>query len=107
MAVGWFAYTRLTGSSDSPSSIAVLPFKPLDANSRDESLEFGMAETLITRLSNLQNIVVRPIGSVRKFTDPAHDPVKAGEELQTEVVLDGSIQKSGERVRVTTRPRRC
>jgi DNA-binding winged helix-turn-helix (wHTH) protein/TolB-like protein/Flp pilus assembly protein TadD len=102
-AAGWIAYTRFARANDSLSTIAVLPFKPLDANSRDESLEFGMAETLITRLSNLRNIVVRPIGSVRKFTDPSHDPVKAGEELQTDVVLDGSIQKSGDRVRVTTR----
>ena len=102
-AIGWYVYTRVAPTSNKPSSIAVLPFKPLDASSRDESLEFGMAETLITRLSNLRNVVVRPIGSVRKFTDPAHDAVKAGEELQTDVVLDGSIQKSGDRVRVTTR----
>lgn len=101
-AGAWFAFSR-RDSIRTPSSIAVLPFKPLDAGSRDESLELGMAETLITRLSNLHDVVVRPIGSVRKFTDPTHDPVKAGEELQTEAVLDGSIQKAGDRVRVTAR----
>ena len=100
---GWFAYTRVARTNDSPSAIAVLPFKPLDAESRDESLELGMAETLITRLSNLREIVVRPIGSVRKFTDPSGDPVKAGEQLQVSSVLDGSIQKSGDRIRVTVR----
>ena len=47
-------------------SIAVLPFKPLVGGSRDESLELGMAETLITRLSSLREITVRPTSSDRK-----------------------------------------
>ncbi len=38
-------------------SIAVLPFKPIDADSGDESLEMGMAATLITRLSNLRQVL--------------------------------------------------
>ncbi len=98
----WYALTDRTISTK-PSSIAVLPFKPLDAGSRDESLELGMAATLITRLSNLHDVVVRPMGSARKFTDPSQDPVKAGQELQTDAVLDGSIQKAGDRVRVNVR----
>lgn len=84
-------------------SIAVLPFKPLNADSRNESLEMGMAETLITRLSNLKQIVVRPMSAVRKYTNLQQDPVQAGREIQAEAVLDGSIQKAGERVRVTVR----
>ena len=101
-AIIWFAFTK-ADSSNAPATVAVLPFKPLDSESRDESLELGMAATLITRLSNLRNVVVRPIGSSRKFTDPAQDPIKAGQELQTEAVLDGSIQKVGDRIRVTAR----
>src|SRR5262249_31022648 len=46
-------------------SIAVLPFKPLVPESRDEALELGMADTLITKLSNGTKIIVRPISSVR------------------------------------------
>ncbi len=84
-------------------TIAVLPFKPLSTESRDESLELGMAETLITRLSNVRQLVVRPVGAVRKYADPSQDPVNAGRELQTEAVLDGSIQKAGDRIRVTAR----
>lgn len=84
-------------------SIAVLPFKPLNADSRDESLEMGMAETLIARLSNLRQIVVRPMSAVRKYSDLQQDPVKAGQEIQAQAVLDGSIQKVGDRIRVTVR----
>jgi DNA-binding winged helix-turn-helix (wHTH) protein/TolB-like protein/Tfp pilus assembly protein PilF len=103
--VGWLLF-RQKPPGTTPSairSIAVLPFKPLNADSRDESLEMGMAETLITRLSNLKQVVVRPMSAVRKYTDLQQDPVKAGQEVQAEAVLDGSIQKVGERVRVTVR----
>jgi len=87
----------------SPRTIAVLPFKPLSDESRDESLEMGMTNQLITKLSNLNELVVRPMSSVRKYTDVQQDPVKAGQEVGAEAVLDGSIQKAGDRVRVTVR----
>jgi TolB-like protein/DNA-binding winged helix-turn-helix (wHTH) protein/Tfp pilus assembly protein PilF len=101
----WLIRQNPANSADSMPirSIAVLPFKPLNADSRDESLEMGMAETLITRLSNVSQIVVRPMSSARRYTDPQQDPVKAGREMQAEAVLDGSIQKAGERIRVTVR----
>lgn len=102
---GWLLFRQKpVGPPSSPiRSIAVLPFKPLNADSRDESLEMGMAETLITRLSNLKQLVVRPMSASRKYTDLQQDPVKAGQEVQADAVLDGSIQKVGERVRVTVR----
>jgi TolB-like protein/DNA-binding winged helix-turn-helix (wHTH) protein/Tfp pilus assembly protein PilF len=84
-------------------SIAVLPFKPLVASGRDESLELGMAETLITRLSALREITVRPTSAVRKFNGLEQDAVAAGRELQVESVLDGSLQRVGDRIRVTVR----
>ncbi|MEK6336897.1 MAG: winged helix-turn-helix domain-containing protein [Acidobacteriota bacterium] len=84
-------------------TIAVLPFKPLSSDSRNESLEMGMTETLITHLSNLKQLAVRPMGAVRKYVDPQLDPVKVGQDLQVDAVLDGSIQKSGDRIRVTVR----
>jgi DNA-binding winged helix-turn-helix (wHTH) protein/TolB-like protein/Tfp pilus assembly protein PilF len=84
-------------------SIAVLPFKPLVTNNRDEQLEMGMADTLITKLSNIKGIIVRPINTVRKYTDPNHDPLIAGIEQKVDAVLDGSIQKGNERIRVTVK----
>ena len=84
-------------------TVAVLPFKPLITDSRDESLEMGMAETIITRLSRISQIVVRPMNAVRKYTDLQQDPAQAGRELQVDAVLDGSIQKTDNHVRVTVR----
>lgn len=84
-------------------SIAVLPLKPLVLGSRDESLELGMAETLIMRLSSLPEIKVPPMSAVRKYSGLEQDAVAAGRELQVESVLDGNIQRADDRLRVTMR----
>jgi len=107
LVVGFIYFSRAREThavSGAPlRSIAVLPFKPLVANDRDESLEMGMAETLITRLSNLHQITVRPTSSVRKYKDLEQDSVAAGRALNVDSVLDGNIQKAGNRLRVTAR----
>lgn len=90
-------------SSAQIKSMAVLPFKPLVAGSRDEALELGIADTLITRLGSLRQIVMRPISAVCRYTRLEQDPVAVGREQKVDAVLDGSIQKSGERIRVTVR----
>lgn len=84
-------------------SLAVLPFKPLVAARRDEALEFGMADTLITRLSRMPAVVVRPVSAVRRFSDLDDDPVAAGKALGVDAVVDGSIQRRDSRIRVTVR----
>jgi DNA-binding winged helix-turn-helix (wHTH) protein/tetratricopeptide (TPR) repeat protein len=84
-------------------SLAVLPFKPLVTDSRDESFELGMADTLITRLGSLREISVRPLSAVRQYTDLEQDAVAAGREQRVDAVLDASFQRSGETIRVTVR----
>jgi DNA-binding winged helix-turn-helix (wHTH) protein/TolB-like protein len=107
-AIGFLAHQLWTRRATTPvqpplRTIAVLPFKPLSNESRNESLELGMAESLISKLSGMKQIVVRPVGAVRKYTDPQQDPAQVGRELEAEAVLDGTIQKAGDRVRVTVR----
>lgn len=84
-------------------SIAVLPFKPLVPGSSDETLELGMADTLITRLSNLREVDVRPISAVRKYTGLEQDAIAAGRDQQVDAVLDGVIQRAGDQIRVSVR----
>ena len=84
-------------------SIAVLPFKPLVSENRNESLEIGMADTLIAKLSNFREINVRPISAVRRYAGIEQDAVAAGREQQVDAVLDGQLQQSGEKIRVTVR----
>lgn len=84
-------------------SIAVLPFKPLVEQNRDESLELGMAESLIARLSNVREISVRPVSAVRKYAGLEQDALAAGREQKVDAVLEGNLQRSGENLRVTVR----
>ncbi|MCY7377034.1 MAG: winged helix-turn-helix domain-containing protein [Pyrinomonadaceae bacterium] len=92
-----------TGRGAEIKSLAVLPFKPLMANERDEFLEIGIADTLITGLSGIGQIIVRPTGAIRKYSDPSQDPLAAGLELKVDAVLDGSIQRYENRLRVNVR----
>jgi DNA-binding winged helix-turn-helix (wHTH) protein/tetratricopeptide (TPR) repeat protein len=85
------------------NSIAVVPFKPLGETSRDEFLAMGLADTLITRLSQLRQIDVRPLGAVLRYADVQMDPVAIGQEQLVESVLDGNIQKADTKIRVSVR----
>lgn len=89
--------------STTTHSLAVLPFKPLVAENRDEALQLGLADTLIFKLSGLQQLLVRPTSAVRKYTDPEQDPLAAGREQQVQLVLDPSFQRDGERIKVRAR----
>jgi len=97
----------ITNEATSPEArvrtIAVLPFKPLVEENRDEALQLGMADALIIRLSNSSEIIVRPLTSVRRYGGLEQDAQSAGRELGVESVLDGSIQRWGDRMRVTAR----
>lgn len=84
-------------------SIAVLPFNQIGEGDRDETAEFGITDTLITRLSNLEHTVVRPTSAIFKYSGQKPDAVAVGRELKVDAVLEGTIQRSGERARVTVR----
>ena len=83
------------------SSIAILPFDSLLTESNDEYLGLGMADALVTKLSNIKQIIVRPTRSVRKYASNDADPVTSGIELLVDLVLTGSIQRLGDKIRVS------
>lgn len=82
-------------------SIAVLPFKPLTLDRRDESLEMGMADTLILKLSGVEKVRVRPLTAVRRYTAVDQDAMIAGRELGVDTVLDGRLQIANDRIRAS------
>jgi DNA-binding winged helix-turn-helix (wHTH) protein/Tfp pilus assembly protein PilF len=82
-------------------SLAVLPFISLGRKDTDEYLGLGMADALITRLGNIRRIIVRPTSAVRAYVGQTPDPVAAGRSLGVDMVLEGSIQRAGDRIRVT------
>jgi TolB-like protein/Flp pilus assembly protein TadD len=109
IAIGgaWFwradSETSPASSPGALPALAVLPFKPLVLTERDESLELGMTDSLISKLSELDGHVVRPLSSVRRYAAPEQDALAAAHALDAQIVLDGFLQHSGNRLRVTTR----
>jgi DNA-binding winged helix-turn-helix (wHTH) protein/TolB-like protein len=107
--IGAWAILEWRDGTDTPpvtpgtDIVAVLPFLPLVEESRDLALELGMADTLIARLSGTRQIVVRPISSVRRYANLERDALRAGRELGADAIVDGSIQRSEEGLRVTAR----
>jgi TolB-like protein/Tfp pilus assembly protein PilF len=84
-------------------ALAILPFKPLLPAERNESLELGMTETLIASLGQQGAQAVTPLSSVRRYAALDQDALAAGRELGVTTVLDGSLQRRGDRLRVSAR----
>jgi TolB-like protein/DNA-binding winged helix-turn-helix (wHTH) protein/Tfp pilus assembly protein PilF len=82
-------------------SIAVLPFKGLSPEPDGDLLGAGMADALITKLSNVKNLTVLPTGSVLRYAGRDVDPRAAGSALGVDCVLDGKVQRAGDSIRVT------
>ena len=85
-------------------SIAVLPLRvlsPPGENTGDEYLGIGLTDAIITRLSNVQRLVVRPTSSVLRYHASAVDPLIAGRDLGIDYVVDGTLRRVGNRIRVT------
>ncbi|MDT7806913.1 MAG: hypothetical protein QOJ70_726 [Acidobacteriota bacterium] len=82
--------------------IAVLPFKVAGSCEADgEYLGIGLADALITRLSNVRELVVRPTSAAARYSSPEQDILEAGRELRASAVLDGRVQRADGRIRVT------
>jgi DNA-binding winged helix-turn-helix (wHTH) protein/tetratricopeptide (TPR) repeat protein len=94
----WTRHTRQTALAAAIRSVAVLPLKIMNAEQSDEYLGIGITDRLID-LSNLSQVVVRPMSAVLKYAAREADAIEAGRELNVEGVLVGSVQKSGERMR--------
>jgi DNA-binding winged helix-turn-helix (wHTH) protein/TolB-like protein len=85
-------------------SLAVLPFQPIDEESRSTKLGLGMADAVITRLSRLKQISVRPTSAIFRLTErqqSSDSPVIIGRSLQVDAVLEGTVQRDRNRIRIT------
>ena len=81
-------------------SIAVLPFVDMSPQKDQEYFCDGMTEALINRLSNVQELRV-PARTSAFFFKGKTDIQEVGSKLKVQTVLEGSVQKSGDRLRVT------
>ncbi|MBV8857532.1 MAG: winged helix-turn-helix domain-containing protein [Acidobacteria bacterium] len=88
------------GPQQGAVTIAVLPLKSIDRQAGEEYWGPGLAGSLINRLNRLRAIAARPITSVLRYADTSRSPQDAGRELGVSAVLDGTVQRAGESIRV-------
>ncbi len=104
---GWWNWLR-PAASHAPMlrTIAVLPLanlSPEQSNGEADALGTGFADVLTTRLSGLRAITVRPLRAVLNYDRRGQDEAAIGRALQADVLLSGSVQRVGERLRLTLR----
>lgn len=93
--------SRVTSQSREGTSIAVLPFRTIGGGA--DYFGLGMSDVIITKLSGLRRLNVRPTSTIFRYAGRAVDPVEAGRELMVDNVLDGSVQYADGQVRVSVR----
>ncbi len=112
-----FSLSRKSGSSTSASepargaisvaapqkSIAVLPFMNMSGNAGDEYLSDGMTEELLSSLTKVKELRVPGRSSCFAFKGMYEEDIfrKVGQQLHVNAVLEGSVRKAGEKLRIT------
>ncbi len=100
-AWAWYFWRRPPATVGQVRSLAVLPFSQLGGPPADETLGLGLADALITRLSNMGDLAVRPTGAIQYYASPQRDVRALAQKLEVEAVLDGRVQRNGDQVRLT------
>ncbi len=90
-----------TSAQESKPSIAVLPFRDLSPQRDQEYFCEGIAEELINALVKLKGLRVAARTSAFQFRDRDSDIPRIGKQLKVKTVLEGSIRKAGNRLRIT------
>jgi len=88
-------------TTPSTPSIAVLPFLNLSSDKENEYFSDGLAEEIINALTKLENLKVAARTSAFAFRGSQKDVQQIGQTLHVASVLEGSVRKAGNRVRIS------
>jgi adenylate cyclase len=81
--------------------IAVLPFANISADPEDEYFADGMTEELISKLSRVHDLTVIARTSIMQYKATGKSIAEIGQELRVGTILEGSVRKAGDRLRIT------
>jgi TolB-like protein/Tfp pilus assembly protein PilF len=103
LAVGWYWKTRPAPASSSADarSIAVLPFVNMSEDKSNEYFSDGISEEILNVLARVADLRVAARTSSFSFLAQEKEVPLIGRELNVRMVLEGSVRKQGDRVRVT------
>jgi DNA-binding winged helix-turn-helix (wHTH) protein len=82
-------------------SLAVLPLRPLEPGVEENLLGLVISDGIITRVSRIDSLRVRPTDAVHKYLDHGGDPLETARELKVDSLLDGTFQRAGDRLLVS------
>lgn len=97
---GWFFKYRSVSHPGRQKSIAVLPFTNLSGAQEEEYFSDGMTEDVITQLSKVAGIKVISRTSVMRYKNTNKTLREIAKELDVAVILEGSVRRSGNRLRI-------
>ena len=106
-AIGLWAWSRFARSTFTPAaapaakSVAVLPFVNMSADKENEYLSDGITEDLSTALTQIKGLHVPAHTSSFAFKGKTEDIRKIGQQLNVATVLEGSVSKAGNKLRIS------
>jgi TolB-like protein/Tfp pilus assembly protein PilF len=102
-AAAWFVFQHRATVTVEPKirSLAVLPLRNLSGDPGQDYLADGITEALIGRLSNIHDLRVISHTSVIRFKNPQISIPEIARTLEVDAVVEGSVMKEGDRIRVT------
>lgn len=96
-----FRRPRAAGIQTPPRTLAILPFRNVRQDPSLDYLGFSLSDAVITELSSVNGLIVRPSSSVYSYRNQTVDPQKAGQDLNVDTLLTGGFIKDGDDLRIT------
>lgn len=97
----WFMRDKSAPTGAGSKSVAVLPFVNMSPDPGDEYFSDGLSEELLNVLARVQGLRVAARTSSFQFKGRTGDVADIGKQLNVSVLLEGSVRRAGERVRIT------
>jgi TolB-like protein/Tfp pilus assembly protein PilF len=106
VVLGATAWYLISSPSEPPAdattvrSLAILPLKPLVAGADVDQIGLGVADTVIARIGRIGGVTVRPTSAVRPYVASDVSGLDAARALQVDAIVEGTLHRSGDRLRV-------
>ena len=100
LLLGIFLYQRFNSSSELDRAVAVLPFENLSSNPEDQFFAVGIQDEILTKLASLADLKVIARTSTQGYQSKPVDLRTVGRQLNVGRVLEGSLQRSADEIRV-------
>src|SRR5882672_2953987 len=100
IAIGTWLYQRVQSSAEIERSIAILPFENLSEDKANAYFAEGIQDEILTRLSKIADLKVISRTSTQHYKSAPENLAEIGKQLGVAHILEGSVQRSGDGVRV-------